>query len=40
MNVCSSQEFEVPDKKLNQVYHQLQAKISSRQKQRLVRIPG
>ncbi|MEG4021766.1 lysozyme inhibitor LprI family protein [Microcoleus sp. S13C4] len=35
MNVCSSQEFEAADKKLNQVYQQLQAKISSRQKQRL-----
>ena len=35
MNVCSSQEFEGADKKLNQVYKQLQAKISSRQKQRL-----
>jgi uncharacterized protein YecT (DUF1311 family) len=35
MNTCSSQEFEAADKKLNQVYQQLQAKISSRQKQRL-----
>jgi uncharacterized protein YecT (DUF1311 family) len=35
MNMCSSQEFEVADKKLNQLYKQLQAKISSRQKQRL-----
>lgn len=35
MNMCSSQEFEGADKKLNQVYKQLQAKISSRQKQRL-----
>ncbi|MCZ0899866.1 lysozyme inhibitor LprI family protein [Microcoleus sp. HI-ES] len=35
MNMCSSQEFEAADKKLNQVYKQLQAKISSRQKQRL-----
>ncbi|EGK88589.1 DUF1311 domain-containing protein [Microcoleus vaginatus PCC 9802] len=35
MNVCSSQEFESADKKLNQVYQQLQAKISSKQKQRL-----
>ncbi len=35
MNVCSSQEFEAADKKLNQLYQQLQAKISSRQKQRL-----
>ncbi|MEG3898227.1 MULTISPECIES: lysozyme inhibitor LprI family protein [unclassified Microcoleus] len=35
MNVCSSQEFQAADSKLNQVYQQLQAKISSRQKQRL-----
>ncbi len=35
MNVCSSQEFQAADRKLNQVYQQLQAKISSRQKQRL-----
>ena len=35
MNVCSSQEFQTADSKLNQVYQQLQAKISSRQKQRL-----
>ena len=35
MNVCSSQEFEAADKKLNQLYQQLQAKISTKQKQRL-----
>jgi uncharacterized protein YecT (DUF1311 family) len=35
MNVCSSQEFQAADRKLNQVYQQLQAKIRSRQKQRL-----
>ena len=35
MNVCSTQEFQATDSKLNQVYQQLQAKISSRQKQRL-----
>lgn len=35
MNVCSSQEFQAADSKLNQLYQQLQAKISSRQKQRL-----
>ena len=35
MNVCSTQEFQAADRKLNQVYQQLQAKISSRQKQRL-----
>jgi len=35
MNFCSSQEFQAADRKLNQVYQQLQANISSRQKQRL-----
>ena len=35
MNVCSTQEFQATDSKLNQVYQQLQAKISTRQKQRL-----
>ena len=35
MNFCSTQEFQAADRKLNQVYQQLQAKISSRQKQRL-----
>ena len=36
MNLCSSQEFQAADKKLNQVYHQLQPKINSKQKQRLI----
>ena len=40
MNVCSSQEFQAADRKLNQVYQQLQAKISSRQKQRLTAAQG
>lgn len=35
MNMCSSQEFQGADKKLNQVYQQLQAKLKSQQKQRL-----
>lgn len=35
MNMCSRQEFQDADRKLNQVYQQLQAKISSKQKQRL-----
>ena len=35
MNFCSTQEFQAADRKLNQVYQQLQAKISSTQKQRL-----
>jgi len=35
MNFCSSQEFQAADRKLNQVYQQLQATIRSRQKQRL-----
>ncbi len=35
MNLCSSQEFQAADKKLNQVYQQLQPKINSKQKQRL-----
>lgn len=34
-NVCSSQEFQAADRKLNQVYQQLQAKLNSKQKQRL-----
>lgn len=34
-NVCSSQEFEAADRKLNQVYQQLQAKLNSKQKERL-----
>lgn len=36
MNICSSQEFQAADKKLNQVYQQLQPKINSKQKQRLI----
>ena len=35
MNFCSTQEFQAADRKLNQVYQQLQAQIRSRQKQRL-----
>jgi uncharacterized protein YecT (DUF1311 family) len=35
MNMCSSQEFQAADKKLNQVYQQLQSKLKSKQKQRL-----
>jgi uncharacterized protein YecT (DUF1311 family) len=35
MNFCSTQEFQAADRKLNQVYQQLQATIRSRQKQRL-----
>lgn len=35
MNVCSTQEFKAADTKLNQLYQQLQAKINSKQKQRL-----
>ncbi len=35
-NVCSSQEFQAADKKLNQVYQQLQPKLNSKQKQRLI----
>ncbi|MEG3917865.1 lysozyme inhibitor LprI family protein [Microcoleus sp. T3_A4] len=36
MNVCSSQEFQAADRKLNQVYQQLQPKLNSKQKQRLI----
>ena len=36
MNLCSSQEFQAADKKLNQVYQQLQPKLNSKQKQRLI----
>ncbi len=36
MNMCSSQEFQAADKKLNQVYQQLLPKINSKQKQRLI----
>ena len=35
MNVCSSQEFQAADRKLNQVYQQLLPKLNSKQKQRL-----
>ncbi len=35
-NLCSSQEFQAADKKLNQVYQQLQPKINSKQNQRLI----
>jgi uncharacterized protein YecT (DUF1311 family) len=35
MNMCSSQEFQAADKKLNQVYQQLQAKLKTKQQQRL-----
>lgn len=35
MNVCSSQEFQAADRKLNQVYQQLLPKLNSTQKQRL-----
>jgi len=36
MNMCSSQEFQAADKKLNQVYQQLQPKLNRKQKQRLI----
>ncbi|MEG4088827.1 lysozyme inhibitor LprI family protein [Microcoleus sp. B3-A4] len=35
-NTCSSQEFQAADRKLNQVYQQLQPKLNSKQKQRLI----
>ncbi|MEG3842417.1 lysozyme inhibitor LprI family protein [Microcoleus sp. herbarium14] len=35
-NLCSSQEFQSSDRKLNQVYQQLQPKINSKQKQKLI----
>lgn len=35
-SVCSSQEFDAADKKLNQLYQQLQPKLNSKQKQRLI----
>jgi uncharacterized protein YecT (DUF1311 family) len=35
MNMCSSQEFQTADRKLNQLYQQLQPKLTSKQKQRL-----
>ena len=36
MNMCSSQEFQAADRKLNQVYQQLQPKLNSKQKQKLI----
>lgn len=33
--MCSSQEFQTADRKLNQLYQQLQPKLNSKQKQRL-----
>jgi uncharacterized protein YecT (DUF1311 family) len=36
MNMCSSQEFQAADRKLNQVYQQLQSKINSKQNKRLI----
>jgi uncharacterized protein YecT (DUF1311 family) len=35
-SLCSSQEFQAADRKLNQVYQQLQPKLNSKQKQRLI----
>ncbi|MEG3860187.1 lysozyme inhibitor LprI family protein [Microcoleus sp. herbarium12] len=35
MSICSTQEFEAADKKLNQVYQQILPKLNSKQKQRL-----
>lgn len=35
-SLCSSQEFQAADRKLNQVYQQLQAKLNSKQSQRLI----
>ncbi len=35
-NMCSSQEFQAADRKLNQLYQQLQPKINTKQKQRLI----
>ncbi|MEG4529430.1 lysozyme inhibitor LprI family protein [Microcoleus sp. D2_18a_D3] len=35
-NACSSQEFKAADRKLNQLYQQLQPKLNSKQKQRLI----
>lgn len=35
MNLCSTQESQAADKKLNQVYQQLKPKLSSKQQQRL-----
>ncbi len=35
MNACATQEFQAADRKLNQVYQQLQPKLNSKQQQRL-----
>ncbi|WP_293347126.1 MULTISPECIES: lysozyme inhibitor LprI family protein [unclassified Microcoleus] len=35
-SLCSSQEFQAADRKLNQVYQQLQPKLNSKQSQRLI----
>lgn len=35
MNICATQEYQAADKKLNQVYRQLQSRLSGKQKQRM-----
>ena len=35
MNICAGQKYKVVDRKLNQVYRQLQSRISGKQKQRM-----
>ena len=35
MNICADREYQTADKKLNQIYRQLQAKLSRNQKQRM-----
>ena len=35
MNICAGQEYKAADRKLNQVYRQLQSKLSGSQKQRI-----
>ena len=35
MNICATQEYQVADKKLNQVYRQLQSRLSGKQQQRM-----
>jgi uncharacterized protein YecT (DUF1311 family) len=35
MNVCADRDYQAADQKLNQVYRQLQAKLSGKQKQRM-----
>lgn len=35
MNICAGQEYKAADHKLNQVYRQLQSKLSGNQKQRI-----